>query len=300
VIADPHVGGALVIGDALIDEIETSPGQDPDEIVGGAGLNVAVGLRRLGVPATLLAMVGDDKAGRDIREYAASHTVALIASPSAHGSSRATSTRNAAGEPTYLFNKASRNRVIDFTEPATQALYAASAIIVTCFPFDDEDQSSSLLQAVRSSAAMYIVDPNARPSMITDREKFVTEFEEHARVAWIVKISDEDSEFMYGTGAREAAGRLLSLGVQVVLATYGSKGAEAYLRDGSVRVPISAMPGPIIDTMGAGDATLATVVADTLQGGFHHDLATWRQTLSHAMRNAAATCRTAGALLHTA
>ena len=45
----------VVIGDALIDEIRDGTGVR--ELVGGAALNVAVGLRRLGVPTTLIAMV---------------------------------------------------------------------------------------------------------------------------------------------------------------------------------------------------------------------------------------------------
>ena len=37
-------------------------------IIRGAALNVAVGLRRLGLPTTLIAMVGDDEPGEHIRE----------------------------------------------------------------------------------------------------------------------------------------------------------------------------------------------------------------------------------------
>ncbi|WP_242868700.1 PfkB family carbohydrate kinase, partial [Microbacterium oxydans] len=50
-------GSVVVIGDALIDEIRDDAGVR--ELVGGAALNVAVGLRRLGVDTTLVAMVGD-------------------------------------------------------------------------------------------------------------------------------------------------------------------------------------------------------------------------------------------------
>lgn len=53
----------VVVGDALVDEV------DGAAHVGGAALNVAVGLARLGVPARLIAMVGDDDAGRLVREH---------------------------------------------------------------------------------------------------------------------------------------------------------------------------------------------------------------------------------------
>lgn len=295
-IADTHVGDALVIGDALIDEIDTA-GHGSTEMVGGAALNVAVGLRRLGIPARLLAMIGDDGAGDEIRQYLTDHTVPVIASPSQHGSSRAVSTRNDVGEPTYLFNDAALNRAIAFSPDTIAAIRSASAVVVSCYPFDNVDQSQQLLDAVSQARGMYVVDPNARPAMILDRDRFVTEFERHAARAWLVKISDEDSHYMYRESAEFTANRLLGLGARVVVATYGPGGAEAFLPGASVRVAIAQLPGSIVDTMGAGDATIATVVAEILQAGFHADPATWEAMLEHAMLNAAATCRRAGALL---
>ena len=49
------MSSVVVIGDALIDELRDDAGVK--EFVGGAALNVAVGLSRLGVPTTLIAMV---------------------------------------------------------------------------------------------------------------------------------------------------------------------------------------------------------------------------------------------------
>src|SRR5690606_32155339 len=101
---------AVVIGDALIDEIHDAGGIR--ELVGGAALNVAVGMRRLGVPTALIAMVGDDEAGEHIREYLVDHDVQLIESASPLGSSRAVVRRDADGEPTYVFNEAAQQRTI--------------------------------------------------------------------------------------------------------------------------------------------------------------------------------------------
>ncbi len=66
-------GRVVVIGDALIDELRDDTGVR--EFVGGAALNVAVGLSRLGVPTSLIAMVGDDEAGEQIRSYLAEYDV---------------------------------------------------------------------------------------------------------------------------------------------------------------------------------------------------------------------------------
>src|SRR5687767_12336550 len=98
----------VVIGDALIDELRDEHGVR--EFVGGAALNVAVGLSRLGVPTTLIAMLGDDEAGEHIRAYLADFGVQLLATPSSLGTSRAVSTRSPSGEPVYEFNAAAQAR----------------------------------------------------------------------------------------------------------------------------------------------------------------------------------------------
>jgi fructokinase len=67
-----------------------------------------------------------------------------------------------------------------------------------------------------------------------------------------------------------------------------------------VRVPIAALPGEVVDTMGAGDATLASTVQRFLSRGVPGDAAGWRELMESAMVTAAATCRTEGALLQEA
>ncbi len=142
-------GRIVVIGDALIDEIRDDAGVR--EFVGGAGLNVAVGLSRLGVPASLIAMVGDDAAGDQIRAYLAEYDVELLASPAEHGSSRAVSTRSAEGEPQYVFNDAAQNRRVAYGAAERAAIADAPMVVVSCFPFDDRAQTDALVDAVTSA-----------------------------------------------------------------------------------------------------------------------------------------------------
>ena len=132
----------VVIGDALIDELRDDRGVR--EFVGGAALNVAVGLARLGVPTSLIAMVGDDEDGAHIRAYLGDFGVELIATPSPHGSSRAVSVRSGAGEPEYEFNDAARARRIRFGDAERAAIREPSYVVVSCFPFDDVAQTLDL------------------------------------------------------------------------------------------------------------------------------------------------------------
>lgn len=289
-------GRVVVIGDALIDELrdETSV----REFVGGAGLNVAVGLSRLGVPASLIAMVGDDAAGEQIRGFLAEHGVELLASPSEHGSSRAVSTRSPGGEPEYVFNDAAQNRRVRYGAAERTAIAEAPMVVVSCFPFDDAEQTRLLMDATASPSTPLAIDPNPRSGMLHDRAAFVQGFERAASGALLVKVGDDDAQLLYGGSLDDLRVRLVGLGVGAVLATYGAGGAAIDAAGTSVARGISELPGRIIDTMGGGDAVLATTVA-LVRDRLPVDAEEWDAVLTRAMDVAAATCRHEGALLRT-
>ena len=286
-------GPVVVIGDALIDELRDDSGVR--EFVGGAGLNVAVGLTRLGVPATLIAMVGDDEAGAHIRSYLEDYGVALIATPSPHGSSRAVSTRSGGGEPVYVFNDAAKNRRIHFGDAERTAIAEAALVAVSCFPFDDVAQTLDLAQVVRGPAPLAI-DPNPRSGMMRDRAEFVRGFEALAAGASLVKVGEDDAALLYGEPLDALRSRLIDLGVGAVLATQGSAGATIEAGKDVVTRPISSLPGRIVDTMGAGDAAFAAAIA-AVRTTVPKDADGWGEALERAMDVAAATCRFEGALL---
>lgn len=289
-------GRVVVIGDALIDELRDETGVR--EFVGGAGLNVAVGLSRLGVPASLIAMVGDDAAGEQIRDFLAEHGVELLASPSEHGSSRAVSTRSPGGEPEYVFNDAAQNRRVRYGDAERAAIADAPMVVVSCFPFDDAEQTRLLMDATASPSTPLAIDPNPRSGMLHDRAAFVQGFERAASGALLVKVGDDDAQLLYGGSLDDLRVRLVGLGVGAVLATYGAGGAAIDAAGTSVARGISELPGRIIDTMGGGDAVLATTVA-LVRDRLPVDAQEWDAVLTRAMDVAAATCRHEGALLRT-
>lgn len=287
-------GRVVVIGDALIDELRDDRGVR--EFVGGAALNVAVGLSRLGVPATLIAMVGEDEPGDRIRAYLHDFGVELIATPSPHGTSRAVSTRSPAGEPEYVFNEAAQNRRIRFGDAERAAIADAALVVVSCFPFDDPEQTAELADAVAAASTALAIDPNPRAGMLHDRDEFVRGFERLAAGALLVKVGEDDAELLYREPLDVLRGDLVDAGVAAVLATYGAGGAAVDAGGHTVTRPISALPGRIVDTMGAGDAVLAATVA-LLRDGMPADPDAWGDVLQRAMDVAAATCRFEGALL---
>lgn len=281
----------VVIGDALIDELRDDGGIR--EFVGGAALNVAVGLTRLGVPTTLIAMVGDDVAGDHIRSYLADYGVDLLASPAPHGSSRAVSTR-IDGEPVYVFNDAAQQRAIVFGDAERAACEDADLVVVSCFPFDAPDQVRQLGEAIADTPLA--IDPNPRLGMMNDLDEFVRGFESLATGAHLAKVGEDDALVLYGEPLDAVRDRLIAQGVDVVLATYGPAGAALDTAGVAVTAPVSKLPGPLVDTMGAGDAVLSSIAASLVWESPEGE-AEWDAALHRAMDIAAATCRFEGALL---
>ncbi len=280
----------VVVGDALIDELRDERGVR--ELIGGAALNVAVGLVRLGVPATLIAMVGDDEPGAHIRAYLRDYGVELLAT-SWPVSARAVSVRSG-GEPTYTFNGAARARRVRFGDAERAAIASAAMTVVSSFPFDDPGQGEQLADAV--AGRPLAIDPNPRAGLLHDAAAFVRGFEGLAAGADLVKVSDEDAMLLYRSSQDALRSRLVELEVQAVLATAGAEGAVLESGDVVVSRPVSPMPGRVVDTMGAGDAALAAAVA-ALVSRVPADEEEWEAVLRSAMDVAAATCRFEGGLL---
>jgi len=296
--ATPSARRITVVGDALIDELRDPHGSR--EFVGGAALNVAVGLSLLGEDVTLVAMLGDDEPAERIRSYLRDYGVRLVESPSAHGTSRAVSDRTD-GEPRYEFNEAAKQRGIRFDAATRAALDEADLVVVSCFPFDFAEQYAELVAATARPEERVVVDGNPRAGMLADRAEFLTNFEDFASRALLAKVGDEDADLLLGDSLDGFVDRLRNLpGARAaILATSGRDGATVYSGDTAVHADIVALPGPIVDTMGAGDATLSAVVHHIAVHGVPKTPDAWAAPLSEAMTIAAATVRHEGALLRT-
>ena len=134
--------------------------------------------------------------------------------------------------------------------------------------------------------------------MILDPEAFRQGFERTLERATLIKLSDEDARFLYGREDDGLAASLMERGVEIVLFTRGKFGASVSTRSGfSVSVPATSLEAPIVDTMGAGDATLAGALAFILGEGLPQSNDSWGACLKQAMDIAAATCRNAGGAL---
>lgn len=281
------------IGDGIIDAVELSPGQVQD-FPGGAALNLAVGLARLGLSSQLVTRFGLDRRGFLIERYLRQEGVRIFNAPNVDFTGVAFSRRRN-GEPTYEFTPEMYRRRIAFTDEVTAAIGKAKAIAVNSFPFDDARQTNALVATLAKATGFTVIDPNPRPRLIHEMAAYRSGAEGAMAGATLIKLSDEDMTLFYGGDRRAMISRLFGLGVGTLLLTHGAEGASLHTHSGlSVSVPIAAQTGPIVDTMGAGDATLATVIAFIVHRGMPHSAEDWGACLTEAMQVAAATCAHAG------
>ncbi|MCW2699615.1 MAG: sugar kinase [Blastococcus sp.] len=288
--------GVAVVGDILVDVVVGEDGTST-RTPGGAGLNVAIGVQRLGVPSFLAAPVASDDAGRWLQGVAAQEGVGLIPLASAGGTGVATSVRHD-GEPRYEFSDSIHQRRYTFTDQDVEALKVAEVLALTSFPMDDRAQVDEVLDLVRRTGRPFLVDPNVRPTLTPDPERYLAGLRRLAGVADVVKVSTQDAAHLGAGTADEFVRNLLACGAGAVVLTMAEQGARVRTRGGvAVDVPVPIRTEHVVDTMGAGDAVLAELACGMSENGTDLAADAWEDLLRRAMGLAADICRTRGGSL---
>ena len=105
----------------------------------------------------------------------------------------------------------------------------------------------------KAQGKLISLDPNLRKPLWKSEDEARAQIEWSLRQADIVKISDEEIDFLRGISPEAGAQKLLSeYGVSLVYATLGPKGCHAANRSGAVTVD-SPKGIHVVDTTGAGD-----------------------------------------------
>ena len=102
-----------------------------------------------------------------------------------------------------------------------------------------------------------------RPMLISDRESYLARLWHLMWHADVIKLSDEDLAWIYPElSFEEACEALLAKATaKLTIITKGAEGAIGYCKDHKVIVPAHPV-GTLIDTVGAGDTFMGTVLSD--------------------------------------
>ena len=261
----------LSCGEALIDMLpRTTPEGEAAfaPYAGGAVFNTAIAVGRLGGPSGFFSGLSSDLFGDLLRQVL---TESRVDTSPAHVSARPTTlafVRLTDGHATYTFydeNTAGRMLSPDdlpMLGEATQALFFGGISLVG----EPAAQAYEALQARESAHRVTMVDPNIRPSFITDETGYRARIDRMLARADIVKMSDEDLHWLLGPGdGRDHARRILDMGPSLVCITEGSRGAIGYTRTGQVQAPAPKVT--VADTVGAGDTFNAGLLTALWKAG---------------------------------
>lgn len=251
----PHI---LAIGEALIDVVITYEQPDfPVEIPGGSPANVALTLGRLGRPVALATWIGLDERGRLIDFHMNDSDVHVTAaSRGASHTSTALARLDESGAASYTFDLEWAPTPPIKVPPTAQILEAGSISAII------EPGASAVLDALARGRehALVCFDPNARPSIMGEPEAALASIERFIALADVVKVSDEDIEWLTG-GAPidEVVDRWLGMGPSLVVVTRGKHGSDVVTASG-LRFTKTPADIPVVDTVGAGDSFMGGII----------------------------------------
>lgn len=127
------------------------------------------------------------------------------------------------------------------------------------------------VETARENDCLISFDPNLRPPLWGSLEKAKEKIAYGMSVCDILKISDNEIEFMTGTADIDAGIAQIreTYSIPLVFATLGKEGSRAYYKDMIVSVPSILNPNTI-ETTGAGDTFCASELNYILEHGIEN------------------------------
>ena len=292
-------------GEAIIDmlprEIDGRPAYAPH--AGGALLNTAIGIGRLGGRAAHLSQLSTDLFGDMLREVMHASHVDLSLCPVSDRPTTLAFVQLVDGNARYHFyDEASAGRtmtVADLPDLSDQvAALHMGAVSLIPDPAGHAFETLALREATRRVISL---DPNIRANFISDADAHRARVHRMMGVADIIKVSDEDMAWLSPRQSpTDFAAERLADGATLVVETRGGDGATGHFRGGTVDVGVPKVA--VVDTVGAGDTfnagllfTLDRLGRLTRERIADLTEAELREALDFAARVAAVTVSRAGA-----
>ena len=226
---------------------------------GGAPGNFLAALQEYGCSTALLGKVGDDAFGkllvRTLQERGI-ETSGIVADPDVF-TTMAFVALDAEGNRSFSFaRKPGADTCLRAEELDLELVDGCKVFHFGTLSLTNDPARTATVTAVKyakKQGKLISFDPNLRKPLWPSDAAAKEQIEWGLRKADIVKISDEEIEFLWGLSPEDGAKKLLSeYGVQLVYATLGPKGC--YTANGQASVEVASPSGlHVVDTTGAGD-----------------------------------------------
>lgn len=268
----------LAIGEALIDMIpeQVNMGiaevQQFQPIVGGAPANVCGAFVKLGGSAEMITQLGDDPFGDKIISEFERFGI---------GTDCVKRTDKANTALAFVALKDDGNREFSFyRKPSADMLMSAEDVNAVWFenayvlhfcsvslgPFLMREAHKQAIAYAEKNGLLISFDPNLRKQLWNDENDLYNTVHEFLPKAHILKISDEELEFL--TGKKElldAKDQLFVGNVEMIIYTKGAEGAECYTKKACAYALSDKVNAS--DTTGAGDGFIGSFLYQLYQNG---------------------------------
>ena len=240
---------------------------------GGAPANFLAALTKFGAKTALMGKVGTDAFGKMLLgtlQKAGIETRGIVKSDDVF-TTLAFVTFDDHGDREFSFSrKPGADTCLSFDELDLSLIDEAKVFHFGTLSLTDEPARATTQQAVayaKSKGKLITYDPNLRKPLWKSMEEAKEQLIWGLQQADVVKISDEEVEFLFGLGVEEGAEYILkNFGVKLVFVTCGPDGCFFKNAQASGQVP--GMSGiRVVDTTGAGDIFGGSAVYRLLETG---------------------------------
>lgn len=273
----------VALGELLIDFTENGISDQGNPVLeanpGGAPCNVLAMLSRLGKRTAFIGKVGEDTFGRqlaNIVQQCGINTSDLIFDQTVHTTLAFVHTL-LDGEREFSFYRNPgadvmlRREEIDINLLRNTKIFHFGTLSST-HP-DVREATRFAVETAKKSGAWISFDPNLREPLWEDLEDARREIAYGLSQCDILKISDNEVEFMTGTTDFEKGAQMLRgeyPNIKVLFLTLGKNGSSVYYKDMKAYMPTFTRIKPVEKT-GAGDTFEGCALNYTLE----HDMETW-------------------------
>ncbi len=268
----------VALGELLIDFTESGSSAQGNPLLeanpGGAPCNVLAMLAKLGRKSAFIGKVGKDAFGQQLKEAAAASGIDVsCVSEDAHvPTTLAFVHTKPDGDREFSFYRNPGADVMLTKEEICPEMVKNTRIFhfgtlsSVCEPVKSATRYA--IQLAKESGALLSFDPNLREALWDDLEQAREEIEYGLGLCDVLKISDNEIEFLTGTSDYDKGVALLRQRflLPLVFVTMGKEGSRAYYKESIVSCPPFLQEGTI-ETTGAGDTFCACALHFILQNG---------------------------------
>ncbi|PLR99268.1 carbohydrate kinase family protein [Bacillus sp. T33-2] len=283
------MGRLFSIGEVLIDFVPLQKGRALKDVISferapGAPANVAAAVAKYGGTSSMITKLGADAFGDFLLEQlqdAGVQTDKITRTTEANTGLAFVSLREDGERDFSFYRKPSADLLL--TEEEIEAEWFASNDILHFCSVDLVDSPMKqahvkAIESVKAAGGIISFDPNVRLPLWDDPQECRNTILSFIPLAHIVKISDEELEFITGmSDIDEAIASIFTGDVKAVVFTKGANGAALYVN--GKKYESKGFRVEVQDTTGAGDAFIGGLLSQLL------DMNTAQQTLEATLES---------------